>query len=81
MHKHTSPGFRAVYSNSVREAAEIFATRAARKAYGRRGYTRVLNRVSWSQDGSVHEFEAFIGYSPRPGETSGHNVRFTVSTC
>lgn len=78
MNRHTSSGFRPVTSLTVREAAEIFAARAARKAYGRRGYARTLNCSAWSQDGTVHEYEAFVGYRSGPNEATGHGIRFTV---
>lgn len=59
---------------------ETFAKRLALQAYGSRGTVRSLREDCRSQDGSVIEFEAFIGV-PGPGrqETTGHNVRFTVS--
>lgn len=78
MKKYLCNGFRSAYADTIREAAEIFAGRAARKAYGSRAYVRTCNLQSWSNDGSAVEFEAFIGYRSGPQETTGRNFRFTV---
>jgi hypothetical protein len=69
---------RSVRADSMRDAAEIFATRLARKSYGRSAYARTLNLNSWSQDNTVGEYDAFVGYRTGPHETTGHNARFTV---
>jgi hypothetical protein len=71
-------GFRSVRSDSIHSAAEIFARRAARRAFGRRGIVRVLNEDSYTRNLSIVEFAAFIGYSTGRNETTGHNFRFTV---
>jgi hypothetical protein len=71
-------GFRSVRSEGIAAAAEIFARRAARRAFGRRGIVRVLNEDSYTRNLSIVEFAAFIGYPTGPNETTGHNVRFTV---
>ena len=71
-------GFRAVRAESLSEAAEIFASRMARRAYGRNGYVRTCNQGSYAQDMSLAEYFAFIGYSTGCDETTGHNVNFTV---
>jgi hypothetical protein len=70
-----SEGFRDVQAESAREAAEIFATRQARREYGRNGHFRTMRLDIWTENGRSHTFEAFIG-KPVPGEraTSGHNV-------
>lgn len=60
------------------EAAQIFANRAARRYYGRRAYARTCNCTAWSQDNTLREFSAFIGYSTGQNETTGSNVTFTV---
>jgi len=78
MNTYRSPGFRNVTASSMSEAAEIFAARAARSAYGRNGYARTCTLGSWSQDGSLGEYSAFIGYSSGRNETTGHNTNFTV---
>ena len=70
--------FRSVRSDSIRDAAEIFARRAARRAFGRRGIVRTLVEDSYTRNLSIVEFAAFIGYPTGRNETTGHNVRFTV---
>lgn len=71
-------GFRSVRALGIHDAAEVFARRAARRAFGRRGIVRVLNEDSYTRNLSIVEFAAFIGYPSGRNETSGHNVRFTV---
>ena len=71
-------GFKSVRSDSIRSAAEVFAKRAARRAFGRRGYVRTLVEDSYVPNLSIVEFAAFIGYSTGRNETTGHNYRFTV---
>ena len=71
-------GFRSVRALGIRDAAEVFARRAARRAFGRRGYVHVLNEDSYTRNLSIVEFAAFIGYSTGRNETTGHNIRFTV---
>ena len=79
-HKFTCGGFRAVRVETIREAAEIFANRAARKTYGKRGYARTCNMGSYAQDMRLAEFSAFIGYTTGHNrhETTGNNINFTV---
>ncbi len=71
-------GFRSVRAEGIAAAAEIFARRAAHRAFGRRGYVRTLVEDSYVPNLSIVEFAAFIGYSSGRNETTGHNVRFTV---
>jgi hypothetical protein len=71
-------GFRSVRALGMRDAAEIFAKRAARRAFGRRGLVRTLVEDSYTRNLSIVEFAAFIGYPSGRNETTGHNVRFTV---
>lgn len=71
-------GYRAVRASGILEAAEVFARRAARRAFGRRGLVRVLREDSYAPDYSMIEFEAFIGYPSGHNETTGRNIRFTV---
>lgn len=71
-------GFRSVRASGILEAAEVFARRAARRAFGRRGLVRVLREDSYAPDYSMIEFEAFIGYPSGHNETTGRNIRFTV---
>ena len=71
-------GFRSVRAEGIAAAAEIFARRAARRAFGRRGYVRTMVEDSYVPNLSIVEFAAFIGYSSGRNETTGHNIRFTV---
>jgi hypothetical protein len=75
-------GFRNVRlheSQDMRDAAGIFAARAARRKYGRSsGYCRTMRLDSWSQDGTRGVYEAFIDYSNGQGATIGHNIWLTV---
>jgi hypothetical protein len=71
-------GFRSVRADSIRDAAETFAKRAARRAFGRRGIVRTLVEDSCTRNLSIVEFAAFIGFPTGRNETTGHNVRFTV---
>ena len=71
-------GFRSVRAQGIGAAAEVFAARAARKRYGRSGYCRVLRMGSYSQDRTLVEYEAFIGYTTGLNETTGHNIHLTV---
>jgi hypothetical protein len=72
--RYTSPGHRSVRADSASEAAAIFGAREARRAYGRRGYVRTMRLDCWTENGSSHTFEAFIGYDVGGGTTSGRNV-------
>jgi hypothetical protein len=78
MNTYKSNGHRDVTAESMKEAAQIFADRKARKAYGKGGYARTCTLGSWSQDNSLGEFSAFIGYSTGRNETTGGNAYFTV---
>ena len=74
-------GLRAIRQSSVPEGehpSAIFARRLARRAFGRRGIVRTLVEDSWTQSRDLIEYGAFIGYRSGPGETTGHNIRFTV---
>ena len=71
-------GFRSVRADSIRDAAEVFARRAARRAFGKRGLVRTMVEDSYVPNLSIVEFAAFIGYPTGPNETTGHNIRFTV---
>lgn len=81
MAKFIASGFRAVTAADAREAAEIFATRAARRAYGRRAYCRTLRLDSWTQDGRQHNYQAFIGRDVpgQRGATSGRDEWICVT--
>ncbi len=54
--------------------AEYTAGVIARREYGRRGYYRTLRLDSWTEDGSSHTYEAFIGHDDGHGATVGRNV-------
>ena len=71
-------GFRSVRALGMRDAAEVFARRAARRAFGKRGLVRSLVEDSYVPNLSIVEFAAFIGYPTGRNETTGHNFRFTV---
>ena len=71
-------GFRSVRADSIRDAAGVFAKRAARRAFGRRGIVRTMVEDSYTRNLSIVEFAAFIGYPTGRNETTGHNIRFTV---
>lgn len=72
-------GHRSVRAEGILDAAEVFARRAARRAFGKRGIVRTLNEESWTKDFSLIEFSAFIGYASGHNQTTGRNVRFTVT--
>jgi hypothetical protein len=71
-------GFRSVRALGIRDAAEVFARRAARRAFGKRGLVRTMVEDSYTRNLSIVEFAAFIGYPTGPNETTGHTIRFTV---
>ena len=78
MNKYITNGRRPVVAETMSDAAQIFANRAARDKFGRSGYCRTCVCTSWSQDNTLGEFSAFIGYRTGRNETTGHNVNFTV---
>lgn len=67
-----------VETDTMSQAAQVFARRLARREFGRRGDVRVCNLDSYAADGSRAEYSAFIGLT-RGNTTTGHNVRFTVN--
>jgi len=74
-------GLRPIRQSSVPEGehpSAIFARRLARRAFGRRGIVRTLVEDSWTESRDLIEYGAFIGYRSGPGETTGHNIRFTI---
>lgn len=78
MNKYTCNGFNSVKAETINEAAEVFANRAARRKYGRSGYSRTCTQQSHNHDLSVAEYSAFIGYTTGQNETTGNNISFTV---
>ena len=79
MTTYLSNGFRSIQAEGMKDAAEIFALRQARKEYGKAATVRTLNIRAHAQDNSFAEFEAFIGRRTGKHETTGHNLHFTVS--
>jgi hypothetical protein len=69
---------RAVEADTFSEAAGVFALRKARAKYGSSAQVGALRLDCWSQDGTLSEYEAFIGHSTGRNQTTGNNVRFTV---
>ena len=63
---------------SVRDAALVFASRYARRIYGKRGHCRVIRLDSWTQDGRLNNFQAFIGTHNRDGSTTGGDIPLQV---
>ncbi len=80
MTTYRSKGYKPVEADTIDDAAEIFAGRAARKAFGRKGFMRTLRIDSWTDGGRSATFQAFIGYTPRhePMTTTGWDEWFTV---
>lgn len=78
MNKYICSGFNSVKAENMSEAAEVFANRAAKRKYGRKGYCRTCNMGSHSQDGRMAEYSAFIGYKTGQNQTTGGNINFTV---
>lgn len=78
MNKYTCNGFKSVKAETMKEAAEIFANRAAKRKYGRSAYCRTCTQGAYAQDGRLAEYSAFIGYTTGQNETSGNNINFTV---
>ena len=79
--KYTSHGHRpssAPDAASQSEIGELFAQRKARRLYGRTGRVGALRLDGQSPDGSVMEFDAFLGRPAPGGGLAGRNVRFTV---
>jgi len=79
MNKYICNGFKSVKVETMNEAAEIFANRAAKRKYGRSAYSRTCAQQSYAQDMSFAEYSAFIGYTTGQNETSGSNINFTVN--
>ena len=78
MQRFTCTGFRSVLAESIHDAAFVFASRAAKRAYGRKGYARTCEEGAHAVDYRMAEYQAFIGHSTGISETTGHNVYFTV---
>jgi hypothetical protein len=77
MKTYHTHGRKPVLAETFEDAARIFAMREARDLYGSRGDCRTCTVGSYSTDGLVVQFSAFIGRT-RGNVTTGHNVIFTV---
>ena len=67
LHRYTCPGHLAVYASDPAEAAAVFATREARRAYGRRGFAKRPEPAARPREGETHRFRAWIGKPARGG--------------
>ncbi len=75
---YTADGFRPVEAESMQEAANIFADRLARRKYGKNAVSHT-NQNSWSRDGLMGEYQAFVGrYDRQSRSSTGDNVWITV---
>jgi hypothetical protein len=63
---------------TAKDAARVFAARYARKMFGKRGTATAIRADSWTQDGRIHNFQAFVGRHTSNGGVSGRNEYFTV---
>ncbi len=79
VHRFCCSGWNSVKAENIKAAATVFASRAARRVYGRRGEVRTCNIVASSQDGWRVECSAFIGKRSSGGETVGNNFTFIVT--
>jgi len=73
-----STGFKPAKAESMNQAAKIFATREAKRRYGRAGHCRTCTIMTYTTDGSHGEYQAFIG-GWHKDETVGQNIYFTVT--
>jgi hypothetical protein len=71
--------FRPVRAQSFKEAAQVFASREARRLFGKNAYCRTLRRDCWDTDGRNEEYEAFVGIEVEPNTTEGRNIRLVIS--
>ena len=78
MNKYTCDGFLSVEAESMREAAEIFGERLARRKYGKRGQVGACRCNGHTQDGSYGDYDLFIGYPSDQNQTTGHNVMLSI---
>lgn len=72
IYEHTGEGPVVTRATSAKHAADIIA----RREFGKRGFCRTIRLDSYTRDGSVHTYEAFIGRPVRGerGTTTGRNV-------
>ncbi len=78
LHRFACSGLRNVVADDIKQAADVFSKRIAKKKFGRTAYARTLNVTSWTADYETVEFNAFVGVSTGRNETTGSNVVFTV---
>jgi hypothetical protein len=78
MNTYSASGFHRVKATEMKEAAEIFANRLARKQFGRSGYCRICRLNSWDEQGRFGHYDIFIGYNGERGTTIGHNELIIV---
>lgn len=80
MKTYNCKGFRPIKTDSASDAGHVFAERLARRLHGKAGRVVAFRCDSWTPDGRLHCFEAFIGYrsGERGAETTGKNVWFNV---
>lgn len=78
MKRYVTSGCRALRANCIREAAEVFALRIARRHFGRRARIGALNCVGWCPLGTFRQFSVFVGYRSAPNELTGKNELITI---
>ena len=66
--KHTGTGGDVRVMSDSEHPARDAANILARRMYGKRGTVVTLRLDSWSEDGTSHTYEAFIGRSPTASE-------------
>jgi hypothetical protein len=80
MKTYKSDGFRPVQARCMADAARIFAGRLARRHHGKRGHVVTFHCDSWSENGRMGVYEAFVGHpGNQQGETIGGDVRIVVT--
>jgi hypothetical protein len=77
MNKYECDGFRSVYKESMREAAQHFAQVAANRL-GKNGSVGALYQDSWGYGSAT--YQAFVGkYNKKERHTVGNNMWLTIS--
>lgn len=77
MNKYRVTGFRSVRALTMDAAAQIFATRRAKRKFGRQAYATFVYPQGNARDTSFVEYCSSIGYST-PGDTTCEMFYFTV---
>jgi hypothetical protein len=78
IHTYSCENYRNVKANNMREAALIFALRAARREYGSKAIVVTCNQQAMAMDGSFAEYQAFVGVPHGSRSICGKNIRFSV---